>query len=154
MAAGCACKVIAGLYHVWQVTPSVGGRIPGDHAVTDREVDVATSEYPSAVVNTGGGRGAARREIGDRAPSVGVWIVAPCYVRGSVAATCIDIVTQSSCHQGVVGKWIIGSHGPAVSGNIVNLHVKIGTDSSTCDAIDFAVQVRGGMEVGWDSVRG
>jgi hypothetical protein len=53
----------------------------------------------------------------------------------------------------MVGKWVVCSHGPGVCGNVVNLHVKIGADSGPCDAVDFAVEVRRGVEVGGDGIR-
>ena len=82
-ACGCARKQIAGLYHVWQVIPGVGSGIPGDHAVADGKVDVASGEYPPAVVGSRGSRGAAPRQIGDCSvvPSVRAWIVAIGFVR-------------------------------------------------------------------------
>ena len=52
----------------------------------------------------------------------------------------------------MVGKWIVCSHGPAICGNIVNLDVKIGPDSAACDAVDFAVEVGGGVEVGGNGI--
>jgi hypothetical protein len=53
----------------------------------------------------------------------------------------------------VIGKWIVGSHRPAIRGNVVNLDVKIRADSAACDAVDFAVEVRSGVEIGRNGVR-
>ena len=53
----------------------------------------------------------------------------------------------------MVGKRVIGSHGPGICGNIIDLDVKIGADSAACDPVDFAVEVSRGMEVGRDSIR-
>ena len=44
LACSCARELIARLYHVWQVAPSVGSRVPRDRAVADDEVDVATGK--------------------------------------------------------------------------------------------------------------
>ena len=149
-------EVVAGLYHIWQVAPSVGSRVPGDHAVAGGEVDIASCKYPPAVISSGGGRRAARRQIGDCSiiPGVGARIVAIGFVRRSVPTASINIVAQSNRHQVMVGKWVVCGHRPAICGNIVNLNVKIGADSCTCNAIDFAVEVRRGVEVGGDGVRG
>src|SRR6476660_9451071 len=54
----------------------------------------------------------------------------------------------------MVGKWIVCSHRPAVRSDSVHLDVKVGADSPACDAVDFAVEVGGGMEVGGDGIRG
>src|SRR5437868_10017641 len=54
LARGCAREIIAGLYHVRQVAPSVGSWVPGNRAVADGEIDITSCKYPSAVVNTGG----------------------------------------------------------------------------------------------------
>ena len=54
----------------------------------------------------------------------------------------------------MVGEWVVCSHGPAIRSNIVNLDVKIAADSGAGDAIDFAVQIGGAVEVGRDGIRG
>ena len=77
LARGRAFEVVPGLYHICQVVPCAGSRVPGDYAVAGGEVHIASCKYPSAVVGSGGGRRAARRQIGDCRPGVCVWIVAP-----------------------------------------------------------------------------
>jgi hypothetical protein len=32
LARSCAAEIIAGLHHIWQITPNVGSRVPGDRA--------------------------------------------------------------------------------------------------------------------------
>ena len=54
----------------------------------------------------------------------------------------------------MVGKWVICSHGPRICGNIVNLDMKIGADGPACDAVDLAVEINRGVEVGRDGIRG
>jgi len=54
----------------------------------------------------------------------------------------------------MIGKRVICSHGPGICSNVVNLDVKIGADSSAGNAIDLAVEIRTGMEVGGDGIRG
>jgi len=53
----------------------------------------------------------------------------------------------------VVGEWVVCSHGPGICGDGVHFDVKIGADSGACDAVDFAVKMGGGMEVGWNGIR-
>src|SRR5207253_8607721 len=108
---------------------------PGDRAGADGEVDVATRKYPPAVVSSRSRRRAARRQIGDCSivPGVGIWIVAPGLVWGGVATARVNIIAQGHRHKAMVGKWIVCSHGPAICGNIVNLDVKIGADSASCN---------------------
>lgn len=141
-------EVLAGLYHIWQVAPGVGGGVPGDRAVADGKVDLATRKQPPAVVNTGGGVRAERRQIGDRSivPGVGAWIVAISR-RFAIAAARVNIAAEGHCHEALVGKWVVCGHGPAVCGDIVNLDMKIGTHAAACDAVDFAVEVDRGLEV-------
>lgn len=143
------------MHHVWQVTPRVCSRVPGDRAGANGEVDVASCKYPSAVIGAGGGSRAARRKIGNRSivPAIGVRIVAPCFIRGSVAAARVDIVAQGRCHEAMVGKWIVCSHRPRICGNIVYLNVKIRADRASGDAVDFAVQISRSMEIGGDGIR-
>lgn len=156
MASDRPSEVIAGLDHIWQVIPRIRGGVPGDHAGANGEVDVATRKEPPAVIDTGGGGRAARRQIGDCGivPGVGAWIVAISLVRRGVAAGAVDIAAQSSRHQAVVSKRIIRSHGPAIGANIVNLDVEICADGASGNAIDFPVEVGRGVEVGWDGIRG
>jgi len=53
----------------------------------------------------------------------------------------------------MVSKRVVCSHRPAICGDGVHLDVKIGADRGACDAVDFAVEVGGGVEVGGDSIR-
>jgi len=140
------------LYHIWQIAPTVRSRVPGNRAGADGEVNVASRKQPSAVVSAGGGSRAARRQICDRGPSVRTWIVAPCLVRGGVAAARVNIVAERRCHEAVVSEWIICSHGPRICGNIVNLNVKIRADRAAGDAVNFAVEVSTSMEVSRDRI--
>ena len=155
MARGCACEVVARLYHIWKVVPGVGSRIPSDHAVARGEVDVASCKQPPAVVGAGGSRRASRREISDCSivPGVGARIVAPGFVRGGVPTACINIAAKGYCHEVVVGKWVVCSHRPGICGDGVHLDVKVGADSGACDAVDFAVEIGGGVEVGGNGIR-
>ena len=154
MARSCPSEIIARLYHTCQVTPGIGSGIPGDRAGADGEVDIAACEYPSAVISSGGSSRAARWQIGDRGvvPGVGAWIVAIGFVRGSVATARVDKAAKGRCHEAVVSERVVCSHRPGICGNIVNLDMKIGADGASCDAIDFAVEVRGGVEVGGDCI--
>ena len=154
LARGRPFEVIARLYHTRQVIPGVCSGVPGDHAIAGREVDVASCEHPPAVVNTGGGRRAARRQIGNCCPGVGAWIVAPSVGRRGIATARVNIAAKGSRHQVMVGKWVVRSHGPAICGNIVNLDMIICADSRTCDAVDFAVEVGRAVEVGGNAIRG
>lgn len=155
LARGCACEIIAGLNHVGKVTPRVGSRVPGDRAGAHGKVDVAACEQPSAVVRSGGSSRAPRWQIGDCGivPGIGAWIVAPGFVRGSVAAARVNIVTQSHCHEAVVGKWVVCCHRPGIRGDSVHLDVKIGADGPACDAVDLAVKVHRRVEVRGNGVR-
>ena len=53
----------------------------------------------------------------------------------------------------MVGKWVVCSHRPGICGNIVNLDVKIGADSAAGDAVDFAVEIDRGVEIGGNGIR-
>ena len=156
MACGRPCQVIARLYHVWQVSPRVGGRIPGDRTGANGEVNVASCKYPPAVVSSGSSSGTARGQVGDCSvvPLVCRWVVTVGFVRKGIAPRAVNIVAESCCHEAMVGNGIICSHGPAICGNIVNLDVKIGPDGASRDAINFAVEIGAGMEVGRDGIRG
>ena len=83
------------MYHVWQVAPAIGDRVPGNRAGADCEVDIASGKYPPAIVGTGRGSGATRRQIGDSGviPRIGIGIVAISLVRKRVAAGAIDVIT-------------------------------------------------------------
>ena len=140
------------MHHACQIAPSVRSRVPGNRAGADGEVDVAACKQPSAVVGSGGGSGAARRQISDCGPSVRGRIVAPGLVRGGIAAARVNIVTERGCHQAVIGKRVVCSHRPAICRNVVNLDVKIGANSATGDAVDFAVEISRGMKVGGNSI--
>ncbi len=140
--------------HVWQVAPGVRSRVPGDRAGADGEVDVASGKYPPAVVSSGRGSRATRRQVGDCSvvPGVGAWIVAVSLVWKRVAARAINVVAQGHCHEAVICNRVVRSHRPRVCGNVVNLDMKIGADCAARDAIDFAVEISAGMEVGRDSI--
>ena len=142
------------MYHVRQVAPSVSSGIPRDRAITDCEIDVASCQDPPAVVNTGGGSRAARWQIGNWSPGVGIWIVAISVARKGVAARCVNIAAESHCHQAMVRNRIVCSHRPGICSDIINLDVKIGADRAARDAIDFSVQICGGVEVGRNGIRG
>src|SRR5438094_5511712 len=156
LANGCARKGIARLYHVWQVIPGIGSGGPGDRTVAGSEADLATRKYPSTIVNTRGGSRARRRQIGDCGivPAVGVWIVAVSLNNAPIATARVNITAQGHRHQAMDGTWIISGHGPAVCSNIVNLDVKIRAHAASCDAVDFAVEVRCGVKVGSNGIRG
>ena len=53
----------------------------------------------------------------------------------------------------MVGNGIVGSHGPGICGNIVNLNVKIGADTAAGNAVDFAVEAGTGVKLGRDGIR-
>ena len=152
LAGDCACEVVAGLYHVWQVAPAVGCRVPGDGAGANGEVDVAPGKYPPTVVSSRSGRRAASRQVGNCSPGVRVRIVAPGIARRSIAAARVNVVVERGGHEGMVGKRVVCSHGARICGNIVYLDVKIGADSAAGDAIDLSVQVSTGMEVGRNGI--
>lgn len=140
--------------HVWQVSPSVCTGIPGDRTRADGEVDVASCKDPSAIIDTRRGSRASPRQIGDCSviPGIAGWIVTIGLVRRSVAAARVNVARQSSCHQAMVGKRVVCSHGPGICGDIVNLDVKVSADSSAGDAVNFAVKVSRGVKVGGDGV--
>ena len=142
------------MYHAWQVAPGVRSRIPGNRAGADGEIDVAPRKYPPAVVGTGRGSCAACRQIGDCSviPRIGAWIVAIRFVRECVATGAVDIAAQGHGHEAVISDRVVPSHGPRICGNVVNLNVKIGTDSTARNAIDLAVEVSTGMEVCRDGI--
>ena len=52
----------------------------------------------------------------------------------------------------MVGEGVVRCHRPRICGNVVNLDVKIGTDSAARNAIDLAVEVSTGMEVSRDGI--
>src|SRR5436190_1569029 len=52
----------------------------------------------------------------------------------------------------MVGEEVVRCHRPRICGNVVNLDVKIGTDSAARNAIDLAVEVSTGMEVCKDGI--
>src|SRR5438046_8608968 len=52
----------------------------------------------------------------------------------------------------MVGEGVVRCHRPRICGNVVNLDVKIGTDSAARNAIDLAVEVSTGMEVCRDGI--
>ena len=52
----------------------------------------------------------------------------------------------------MVGERVVRSHRPRICGNVVNLDVKIGTDSAARNAIDLAVEVSTGMKVSRDGI--
>ena len=154
MAGGCACEVIARLDHIREVAPGVGSGVPRNRAGADGEVDVTAGKYPSAVVSSGCRRGAACRQIGDCGiiPRIGVGIVAIRFGRECVAAGAIDIVAKSHRHEAVISDRVVRSHGPHICGNVVNLNVKIRTDSTARNAINLAVEVSTGMEICRDGI--
>ena len=98
------------MYHVWQIAPAVRCRVPGDCAGANGKVDVAACKQPPAVIRSGGGSRAARRQIGDRGPSVRAWIETPGIARRGIATPRVNIVAQSSGHQAMVSEWIVRSH--------------------------------------------
>ena len=53
----------------------------------------------------------------------------------------------------MVSEGIVCGHGPGVRGNVVNLDMKIGADSTPRDSIDLAVEVSTGMEVSRNGIR-
>ena len=53
----------------------------------------------------------------------------------------------------MVGKWVVCGHGPAICSNIVNLNVEICADGASRDAVDFTVEVSGGVKVRGDGIR-
>ncbi len=53
----------------------------------------------------------------------------------------------------MVGKWVVYSYRAGIRCNIVDLNVKIGTYRAACDAVDLAVEIDRGVEVGGDSIR-
>src|SRR5262249_47207188 len=132
--------------------PRVRSRVPGDRTGANGEVDVASCKYPPAVVSAGGSSGAARRQIGNCSPGVRIRIVAPGIARRGIAAAGVNIVTEGDCHEGVVGKRVVCSHRPGICRNVEYLDVKIGADSATSDAIDLAVEISTGMEVGRNGI--
>src|SRR5690348_17981799 len=53
----------------------------------------------------------------------------------------------------MVCKWVVCCHGPGTRGNVVNLDVKIGADSTASNTINLTVKASGGVEVSRNSVR-